>query len=219
MPEADPPGCPPGAVRRTGRAEIAPGAVPLPVGVHRVAREHHTFELLAGTMLQRVGVDTRVDQHLGCEWRAGVTTQAQRHRGGEVSARALPRDRDTTRWHAELRHVRERPPGDRLAVVEARRVRVLGRQAVLDRDHCRAGSVRELAGDVVHEPDAADAEPAAVEVDDQARGRRVGLVEAHRDPVDGAVGDARRCPATAVHRPDRGRARASRGRSPRTADP
>ena len=60
---------------------------------------------------------------------------------------------------------------------------MLGREAILDRDHRGAGAVRELSSDVVHEPDAADAEPASMEVDDEARRRMVVLVDADRDAV------------------------------------
>jgi hypothetical protein len=41
--------------------------------------------------------------------------------------------------------------------------------------------VREFTRHVIHEADAADAEPAAVEVDDEARRRLVVLVDTHRD--------------------------------------
>ena len=88
------------------------------------------------------------------------------------------------RQSAEIRGVCECPARDRLAVVEAGRERVLGREPVLHRDHGRAGAVREFTRDVVHETDAADAEPAAMEVDDEARRRLVVLVD-----TDGYAGD------------------------------
>src|SRR5262249_14190951 len=84
----------------------------------------------------------------------------------------------------EIRGGCECPGRDRLAVLEASRERVLGREPVLHRDHGGAGAVREFTRDVVHEADAADAEPAAVEVDDEARRRLVVLVDTYRYPGD-----------------------------------
>src|SRR5262249_52702926 len=80
----------------------------------------------------------------------------------------------------EIRGGCECPGRDRLAVLEAGRERVLGREPVLHRDHGCAGAVREFTRDVVHEADAADAEPATVEVDDEARRCLVVLVDTHR---------------------------------------
>ena len=75
---------------------------------------------------------------------------------------------------------------------------MLGSEAVLDGHHRRVRAVRELASDVVHQPDAPDAMATAVEVDDEPLGRAVVLVDAHRDAFDGVVGHAcdgacRRC--------------------------
>jgi hypothetical protein len=90
---------------------------------------------------------------------------------------------------AELGRLGQRPPGHRLAVVEAGGERVLGRQPVRHRDHDRARGMGQLAGHVVHEPDAADDEAAAVEVHDHARGRALRAVEPHGNALDDVVLD------------------------------
>ena len=120
-----------------------------------------------------------------------MSREPQCEGGRQVAARALARDRHLRRRHAERRGVGDRPARDRLAVVEAGGERVLGREAVAHRDHHRAGRLAQLAGDVVHDADAADHHAAAVEVDDESRRRLLVVVDADGDALDRGVVDAR----------------------------
>ena len=146
-------------------------------------------ELLTGRKLRRRRVEAWVHQHLAGEGTVSVHTQSQRDGGRQVAAGALAADGDTTGIDAELLGVRERPTSDGLTVVQACRVRVLGCEAVLDGHDDGVSAVGELAGDVVHDPDAADAEAAAVEVHDETSGRVGVLVDPHADAVDDVIGD------------------------------
>ncbi len=113
----------------------------------------------------------------------------QRHHGGDVAARAVAAHGDAVRVRAQLLRVLERPAQRRLAVLDRRRERVLGRQPVVDRQHVRAPvAAQQPAGGVVG-VEVADHEAAAVVVDDQ-RVRAAGLrrhVVAGLDRAFGAV--------------------------------
>ena len=81
--------------------------------------------------------------------------------------------------------------GHPLAVVEPCGVRVFGRQPVPDRHDRGPGTVRELAGDVVHDPDAAHDVAAPVEVHHEPGRDALVLVDPNRHAVDDVVSDLR----------------------------
>jgi len=169
--------------------DVVPACVRVVEHVARLRADHDAVELGARRIRRVAPVDHRVDQHLAGQGDVGRAPEPERNRGRQVAARAFARDRDAFRVGAEAHRVGERPLRHRHAVVEARRERMLGREPVLDRHNGRAGAVRELAGDVVHQSDAADAEPAAVEIHDDSGRRGVVLVDADGDAVDDVVGD------------------------------
>ena len=145
--------------------------------------------LAAGRVGPRVPVGPWVDQHLAREGNPATLTEPQRHCGRKGPTRALPRHHDPLGCSTEAGRFGKRPAGDRLAVVEPGRIRVLRSESIADRHHRRVRCVRDLTRNVVHEPDAADAEPAAVEVHDDTRRRYVVPVDPDRDAVDDVVDD------------------------------
>ena len=106
----------------------------------------------------------RVDEDLTCHRRIPGVTQAQRNGGRQVAAGALAGDNHRGRSEIEARRILERPTRHPLTVVQPGRIRVLRRKAKLDRYDDGTRCVRELAGNVVHDADAADDEGATVEI-------------------------------------------------------
>ena len=131
----------------------------------------------------------RVDQHLAAGGRPTGVTQAQGHGGGHGAAGALTGHGHGGRRHAECSALPERPLGHRHTVVDGRRIRVLGRQAVADRHHDRARGVGQLTGHAVHDADAPHHVAAPVEVHDEARRLAVVPVDPDGDAFHGVVVD------------------------------
>ncbi len=143
-------------------------------------------------MLRRVAVDDGIDRGLDRPRNPPGSPRSRNATAAERLPPALSPATATRRGDAPNRAgVGECPPRDRLAVVETGGERMLGREAILDGHDGGAGAVRELARDVVHQPDAADAEPASVEVHDETGRRCVVLVDANPHAGHDVVGDLR----------------------------
>ena len=185
----------------------------LPVPVHRVAREQVALRVERVRRRVLVARRDRVEEQLAGD-RDAVVAAAARADRRERAAGAVAAD-------ADLPLVERRAPRrSRIthfvavhAVVERRRVRMLGREPVVDRDHDAAGALRERARERVVDLDAAGHEAAAVEVDER-RALLVGLdrpVDPHRHAVGVRVLDR-------VHLVDRAE-RASRSSRPGSPAP
>ena len=126
--------------------EVAAAGVCASSSVHRLEADDEPVELRRTTGT-RVVPGARVDQDLR---RRPRRRRASRSRSASAADRlppALsPAIATVRRRHAERPALRDRPAGDRLAVVESRRERVLRRQPVPDRDHDRARCVRTARG-------------------------------------------------------------------------
>ena len=138
---------------------------------------------------------------------ARVAAESEAHGRREVAAGAVPADGDARGIQAETLGVREDPARRGDGVVVRGRERVLGREAVIEREDDDARAVREGPTEAVVRVDRAYDPPAAVEVDDGGgavggrAGRRIDASAARAGrPREGAVvgGDAARGPESSV---------------------
>ena len=87
-------------------------------------------------------VHRREERHDGGD--ARVVSRAHRGRGDEVPAGRLPQQRDPLRVDPQASRVRFHPEDRRLHVLDRRRVAVLRRQAIVDREPRHAGAGQGL---------------------------------------------------------------------------
>ena len=127
-----------------------------------------------------------IDQHLAGELWAVAVARGKRHDGGEIAAGAVAADQQLRGVDAELFGVGGNPFRRGDGVVDGGGEFVLGREAVIDRDHDQLALMGELAADHVMGIEIADHPAAAVE-EHQAWREAVGLaqrlrrVDARRD--------------------------------------
>ena len=119
-------------------------------------------------------VGHRVDQQLEHGRRAAVARRQLRHHRGEVTAGAVAADADAAWIGAQPLSVRVGPAERGSGVVDRRGKRVLGRKAVVDREHVRAGVAAEDPAHAVVRIEVAVEEAAPVVVHEQ-RVRSAGL--------------------------------------------
>jgi hypothetical protein len=131
----------------------------------------------------------RIHEDLAGQRRFAGVPEPEGHGGGLIPTGALTGHGHPVRRHVEAGGVGQGPSGHRFAVLEPGGIGMLRRQPVLDRDHDGARTVGELAGHVVHDPDAAHDESAAVKVHDQTGGLVVPLVDPDRYRVHLLVAD------------------------------
>ena len=151
----------------------------------------------------------------------------QREPGRESAARAAAVDRDAVGVDAELVGLLVQPGQRGVAVLETGGEGVFGREPVLDRHHDHAELARQRRGAGVLGVDAADEEPAAVDVDDCGHRARRDLrgVDPHgrrpvHRPVPGSTGRRRRGSRCRRRRPaPRGTAATARVPQPRRSGP
>ena len=105
-----------------------------------------------------------IDQHLAGELRAIAVARGERDDGGEIAAGAVAADRSGARRRCRARLRVGRDPfrrGD--GVVDGGGEFVLGREAIVDRDHDQLALIGELAADDVVGVEIADHPAAAME--------------------------------------------------------
>jgi hypothetical protein len=105
---------------------------------------------------------------------APVIAQAQERDGAQVAARRVAADRRHGRQPQRLEAVAQEPQRRVLAVVARRRIRVLGRQAVVDADRAQSRGVGKLDEQRVLEVRRAQGPSAAVDVHVRAHGGLLG---------------------------------------------
>ena len=108
-----------------------------------------------------------VDQQLQQGGGAAVARGKLRDDGGEVAARAVARHPEPAGIGTELVGVRSRPAQRAACILHGRRERVLGGQAIVNREHVDARVVAQQATDAIVRVEVAEHEPAAVEEDEQ----------------------------------------------------
>ena len=124
-------------------------------------------------------VDHRVDRHLEADRRAAAVAGEHRGGDGKAASRAAAVDGEAVRVKAELGGVARHPQQAGVAILDLRRMGVLGRQAVFDGDHHRVDVLADGGGDRVLAVEVAQDHAAAMDVVDP--GQHPGGV--HR-PVD-----------------------------------
>src|SRR5437867_4151193 len=149
-----------------------PGEVVRDEPPHRVSREHEALGEVGVRLRLRADVGDGIDQHLVRERRRAVITRQQCDDGREVTAGAVPADREPAGVDAERRRVGRDPPRGRPRVVDRGRELVLRRQTIVDVDDADARARRELSAEHVVRLDVADDPAAAVEEDERGQHRR-----------------------------------------------
>ena len=160
------------------RAQVV---LPAPLGVGAVPHGG-VREGAHGRRLEPV-VEFRDLEQLEAELRAAPVAGHQGRAGREPAARALAGDGDPLRIHPDRVRVLRGPLERGVAVLDARRERMLGGEPVLHGHRHRV----ELRGDPlapgIHHGDVAEEEAAAVDLEDRGagpRGRRLGSVDPDR---------------------------------------
>ena len=116
----------------------------------------------------------RIDQHLSGDRGAVAVARRYRDHRGEIAAGAVAADHQPRRVDAELFGIAGDPFRRRDGVVDGGGKFVLGRQAIIDRDHDQLAFIGELAAHHVVGIEIAD-HPAAAVKEHQARREAVGL--------------------------------------------
>lgn len=93
--------------------------------------------------------DGGIEQRLVGDLRAAAIPSHQRHRGREVAAGAVTGDCDPVGVAVDAVGMSVSPLDGGVGVLNGRRERMFGREAVVDREHRAVGGVRERPADVV----------------------------------------------------------------------
>jgi hypothetical protein len=140
-----------------------------------------------GKLLERRQVDAApdrgVDERLGGDGRSAAVARSERERRAQKTAGAVAAHSDAVAVDREPVGVVAEPRQHAVAVVECRRIRMLGRQAVVDADDRGGALIREAPRVRVRAFEIAEPEPAPVQVDDAGtrRGHAGRLVYTHHD--------------------------------------
>jgi hypothetical protein len=165
-----------------------PGVGPPPLVGHPLAREPaHSVSveaeagrLLPHRRLRASEVGVRVEQHLQVGQRRQVlVAQAKTGESGKRAACAVARDRHRRRLLRELDGRRGDPEQDRDRVVDGRRPALLRREAVVNRKHRNAGSLRQPPACTVVRLQTAERPATPMQIDHKRRRLGKRAVQAH----------------------------------------
>ena len=185
-------GSPPTKAARSGEASGAlpsvPAQVVVPVPAHPGRGQVEALGELGPGAGVAGRVQDRVDEQLEGDRGPAAVAGAEGDHRGQVSAGAVAGDGQPVLGAAQRGRVARRPHGGRVGVLGGGRVRVLGRQPVVDRDDHRRHGRRQGPAQRVVGVEGPDHPAAAMEPDhDRERRLALGGVDPHRQ-VPGRTG-------------------------------